>query len=344
MSTKNVKYIGLNHNGIDYLLCSLDCKTIVEISYVARRGESEEQGAVQRILNKSRISSISDYVLNGGYFPTNIILNVIDTEKVNVKKDSFDIFISERIAQVLDGQHRVAGMRDALSKDPRVGDTMYPVLIAVGLTTEQCADIFVSINTEQKTVPKSLIYDLYGLTSTSSHDYSIERGRDIAFVLNSEDDSPYRGFIKFPGSTRFKGGIQLSSLVNALRPLVKTHGEFEKYQIQTLEFQAKVLKNYFKALEYYYDKKWYELSNPFLYASGFSASVDVLVSILLPFCYSKKSFSFDTFKSALNITKDTLLKQSDVKGKSGETAKLFLYDELKKLVNIDTITETDLEF
>ncbi len=342
----SIDYIALEHKGIQYYLCSMDCKTIVEISYVARRGETEEQGAVQRILNKSRISNISDYVLNGGYFPTNIILNVIDVDKIQIdeKNRCFSLAVSERIAQVLDGQHRVAGMRDALKKDNSIADIKYPVLIVIGLTTEQCADIFISINTEQKTVPKSLIYDLYGLTNTSNHDYSIERGRDIAFGLNNDDDSPYRGFIKFPGSTRFKGGIQLSSFVNALRPLVKSHGEFEKYQIQTLEFQTKVLKNYFNALEYYYDKKWYELSNPFLFASGFSAAIDVLLSRLLPFCFSKKSFSFDTFKSALNFSKETLLKQNDVKGMSGETAKNYLYDELVKRVNVETITETELEF
>ena len=76
----DINYIAINHGGIDFYLCALDCKTIVTISYVARRGESEEEGAVQRILNKSRITSISDYILEGGFFPTNIILNVVDVK------------------------------------------------------------------------------------------------------------------------------------------------------------------------------------------------------------------------------------------------------------------------
>lgn len=340
-----VKYIPLENNGVNFYLCGLDCKTLVNISYVARRGESEEQGAVQRILNKSRVSSIAEYVLNGGYFPTNIILNVTIPEKITIQDNNvLEVTDDKHFAQVLDGQHRIAGMREALLSNPEVGSVVFPVLLAVGLSTEQCADIFLSINTEQKTVPKSLLYDLYGLTNTSKNDYSIERGRDVAYNLNNDEDSPYKGFIKFPGSTRFKGGIQLSSAVNALKPLVKPHGEFEKYQIQELKIQTKVLKNYFNALEYYYDKKWYELSNPFLFASGFGAAIDVLIGKLLPYCYAKKSFSFDTYKSALKISKDKLINQTDVKGMSGETAKSYLFDTLVKMVNVETVTENDLEF
>ena len=253
----NISYSAIKHGGIDFYLCVLDCKTIVTISYVARRGETEEEGAVQRILNKSRITSISDYLLDGGFFPTNIILNIVDASAIVINEGERTIGLTpnERIAQVLDGQHRVAGMKEALKRDSQLGDVLFPVLLSVNLTTEQCADIFININTEQKTVPKSLIYDLYGLLNTSNSDYSIERGRDIAYSLNTEDESPYKGYIKFPGSPRFKGGIQLSSAVNAIKPLIRNRGEFERYQIHELKNQSKVLINYFMMIiiTFYYN-------------------------------------------------------------------------------------------
>ena len=206
----DVKYIQLHHKDITYYLCRMSGKDLIRISYVARRGESEEEGAVQRILSKNRISSITDYLLNGGYFPTNIILNVVDSSKIAVDENVSVLRFSDEshIAQLLDGQHRVAGMREAIKENPTIGEIEFPVLIAVGLSTSQCATVFISINTEQKNVPKSLIYDLYGLVETPNRDYSLDRGRDIADNLNRMSGSPYAGYVKFPGSARFKGGIQ----------------------------------------------------------------------------------------------------------------------------------------
>jgi len=322
------------------------CKDLINISYVAQRGISDEQGAVQRILNKNRINSISNYLLNGGYFPTNIILNVIDASKVSINRDKQTLFFSEEahIAQLLDGQHRVAGMREAIKVNPEIGNIEFPVLLAIGLSTSQCATVFVSINTEQKNVPKSLIYDLYGLVETPNRDYSLDRGRDIAENLNRLEDSPYAGYVKFPGSARFKGGIQLSSMVNSLRTLVKSQGEFEKYQVSTLERQTKILINYFAALRYYYDKKWYDLTNPFLYVSGFSAAIEVLINKLLPYCFSKRSFSMETFRSVIHLTKENLPSQSNVKGASGEAAKNIIYQKLIEIVDIEKIDEGEMEF
>ena len=341
-----IKYLRLEHNEIVYYLCRMSCRDIINFSYVAQRGVDEEEGAVQRILNRNRISSIANYLLNGGYFPTNIILNVIDQTKITIDNELQILFFAEEahIAQILDGQHRVAGMREAAKTNPKILDIEFPVLLAIGLTTKQCASVFISINTEQKNVPKSLIYDLYGLVETDNRDYSIDRGRDIADSLNKIESSPYAGYVKFPGSARFKGGIQLSSMVNSLRQLVKPQGEFDKYQITTLERQTKILINYFSALQYYYDKKWYELSNPFLYVSGFGAAIDVLINKLLPYCYSKRSFSIDTFKSVIHLTKDTLPLQSNVKGASGETAKAIIYDKLCDVIDVEKIDEGDMEF
>ena len=55
-----------------------------------------------------------------------------------------------------------------------------------------------------------------------------------ALMTNSDDNSPYQRYIKFPGSRKFKGGIQLSTFVNSLKPLVKSDGEFSKYSLTTI--------------------------------------------------------------------------------------------------------------
>ena len=48
---------------------------LAQISYVAVRGRDEEAGAVQRVLNKRRISSIRDYIREGNTFFNSFILN-----------------------------------------------------------------------------------------------------------------------------------------------------------------------------------------------------------------------------------------------------------------------------
>lgn len=340
-----VKALKFKHKDNEFYLCLMQAKILVEISYVARRGIDEEKGAVQRILNKTRISGIRDFLLNDGFFPNNIILNVTETGNFNFDEKTNIVSINSdpRIAQIIDGQHRVEGLKEAIRINPYVGNMIIPTVLANNLLTESCAEIFISINTEQKSVPKSLIYDLYGLMNISAKDFSIERGTDIAKMLNTEDSSPYQGYIKFPGSRKFKGGIQLSTFVNSLKPLVKSDGEFAKYSLTTLENQASVLKNFFNALQSYYSDDWDTLHNPFLFASGFSAAVEVFVSKILPYCFSNKKFTESYLKELIIISKDNLIKQSEVKGMSGESARNAIKSRLLENLYIEDANEDDFE-
>jgi len=331
-----LKYFKLEHEGITYFMTKIKCRDLLHISYVARRGLDDEEGAVQRILNKRRIGSISVFVQEGGYFPTNFILNFLDSTNVMVNEKEQELIVSdsENIAQVLDGQHRIAGLTDACKKVANLKEVEYPVLITIGLDTSQSAKIFLSINTEQKQVPRSLIYDLYGVVDVPRHDVSIDRARDIAQILNDEEDSPYHNFIKFPGSPRFKGGVQLSSMVTSLKPLVKPQGEFEKYNLTSLEIQAKVLINYFKAFQYYYDNSWFSISvNPFLYAMGFSAAIDILYMHLLPQCFAARDYSKNKFIDLLKFDSRNLPRKDKASGKSGDMQKREIYNAILDVVD-----------
>ncbi len=342
---KVINVLRFVHKDNEFFLCLVEAKLLVEISYVARRGIDEEKGAVQRILNKARISGIRDFLLNNGFFPNNIILNVNQEGNLSFDKitSSINLETAPRIAQIIDGQHRVEGLKEAIKVEPRIGNMLIPTVLSNNLETENCAEIFISINTEQKSVPKSLIYDLYGLMNISAKDFSIERGTDIAKILFSDDNSPYQGYIKFPGSRKFKGGIQLSTLVNSLKPLVKSDGEFAKYSLTTLENQASVLKNYFNAIQSYYGNDWDKLSNPFLFASGISAAIEVFISKILPHCYSTKTFTESYLKRLIIISKDDLIKQSEVKGMSGETAKNKIKSRLLENLCIEDTNEEEFD-
>lgn len=343
--TLQLKAQKFSHNNIDFFLTLISAEDLTKITYVARRGVDQEQGAIQRILNKSRIRGIRDFLLDGGFFPNNLILNVIEDGNLLFDENTNTVSLSnvERIAQLIDGQHRAEGLKEAIKNDENIKYLQIPVVLSNNITTELCAEIFISINTEQKTVPKSLIYDLYGLMNISSRDYSIARGTDIATKLNQEDNSPYQGYIKFPGARKFKGGIQLSTFVNTLKPLVKTNGEFQKYSLSTLENQIRVLINYFSSIQSCYGENWYSLKNPFIYASGFSASIELFIERILPYCYSKKVFTEEYFKEIVRIPNDNIILQAEVKGLSGEAARNVIKNRFTEFLNIATTTEDDFE-
>lgn len=342
MELQALKFTHKNNN---FFLGLIPAEIVSQISYVARRGIDDEKGAVQRILNKARISGIRDFLLNNGFFPNNVILNF--KSESNLAFSDVDNLLSfsviSRNAQIIDGQHRIEGLKEAIKLNPEIGQMLIPTVISNNLDTATCAEIFISINTEQKSVPKSLIYDLYGLMDISDKDFNIERGADIAKILNTEDSSPYQGYIKFPGSRKFKGGIQLSSFVNSLKPLVKTDGEFAKYAITTLDYQATVIKNFFNVLQSYYGDDWDSLNNPFLFASGFSAAIEVFMSRVLPSCFASRKFSEVYMKEIIVIPADKKIMQTEVKGLGGEAAREKIKNRIQEFVQAPVATEDDFE-
>ena len=222
-----------------FYLTKLQAGLLAEISYASIRGQDDEEGAVQRILNTRRISSIADFATSVGHFPNSIVLNWVNTKnKIVVKGANLEIPIAGRSAQLIDGQHRVEGLREAMGKDESIAKLEIPVAIYQNLSTAECANIFLSINTEQKPVPRSLVYDLYGVADAELVDAAAVRARDIAIALNEDEDSPYANTIKFPGSPRSRGGIALSTVVTALKALVEAKGDFEQRHIFDLETQG----------------------------------------------------------------------------------------------------------
>jgi DNA sulfur modification protein DndB len=205
---------GTGYNGIwveqhdkKFIQLVLPAALITKISYAAIRGQDNEPGAVQRVLSTRRISSIKEFTLDGGDFPSNFILNwTAQGSQMQENAGIFYIPDEKRSAQIIDGQHRVAGLRAAIEERPEVGSLQIPVSIYSGLTPQQCANIFLAINTEQKPVPKSLVYDLYELAGEAIVDDAALRARDIVDALNSEDGSPYIKMFKYPGEPRRKGG------------------------------------------------------------------------------------------------------------------------------------------
>jgi DGQHR domain-containing protein len=326
---QKAEYVDVKQGGRRFVLTKLPASAVARISYAAVRGQSGEQGAIQRVLNTERISSIKAFTLGGGDYPNAIVLNWVSQDNQLQRKDGFLTFTDQpNSAQIIDGQHRVAGIRAAIEERPAIGKMELPVVIYERLSTQECADIFLSINTEQKPVPRSLVFDLYGVASTELVDPAAVRARDIATFLDEMDSSPYCGEIKFPGAKTRKGGIALSTAVTAIKPLVEDKGAFEQIEVVGLELQRQIILNLFVALKTKYGDLWEDKSNAFLYAAGFMGAMDFLRLKLIPYCSLHDSFTVDTISDSILLSRDGLILQSEIKGLGGAAATRQVYDQL----------------
>lgn len=331
MATKSIElpFLQVEQHGKPFYLVNMPASVLSTVSYAAVRGKDKEEGAVQRVLNTRRISSVKEFAQSGGVFPNSIVMNWVDKKsiKVDSKKRTLKLEIKERSAQLIDGQHRVAGIREAIREDSVLQGFELPVAIYIGLSTKECADIFLSINTEQKPVHRSLVFDLYAVADESIVDPAAARARDIALELN-ETGAPYEGMIKFPGEQPRKGGVALSTVVTSIKPLIEENGVFAQVGLVTFENQAAVVSNFFNALKEKYGKLWFDRQNAFMFAGGFAGAIDFLAARIVPYCVTSKSFSVKTISSAIEMDERSLLLQKDVSGKAGGEAQKTIFSRL----------------
>ena len=295
---------------------------LLQMQYVASRGVSTEQGAVQRILNRSRVDSISKFVLAGNSFVNTFILNWTDTQYLpKVKKETLILPLQGRFAQMLDGQHRMAGLQEAVNQKAEVADMEVLVSLFIGLNTKEAAKIFLNINSEQKPVPRSLIYDLFG-EAYDDPESAITRVTDIVAFLNETENSPYYGRVHYPGKPNSQNLIDLAIMVNAMKPAFERNGIFNQLQLSEIEIQQKILLNFYSVIYKKYEDIWDKpKENLFLRAAGFSGAFDFLTTTLLQQCQTDRKFTVVHMETLMKLNSFPLLKTEDVKSLGGRMAR-----------------------
>ena len=224
----------------------------------------------QRILDESRAVRLQRHLneaFDQGYahLPTTIFLatgasinfdetrNVITFDPTHVCPFS-----------VVDGQHRIEGLRLAVLKDPRLSDFPLPATIATGLDdTDQMYHFFV-VNTTQVPVDPSLrqqitsrFTQMQGIADMPYTPHwmkrSIASGRDatglrIVQFLNEELDSPLFGRVQMANEPGGKGKIRQSSFVNVVKSEILTPSN--PLSLETdIDRASRILLNYFNAVD-----------------------------------------------------------------------------------------------
>ena len=165
---------------------------LLKISFVNHRSLQDPEGAptYQRLVVRSRLRDIGAYIEGGGYFPNNLIVNFTRTVRFDkiAHDPSSDVTFGHlylpdkyRSAWIIDGQHRLYGFS-------HIKDTFLDQNIIVAafeqLPKIEEANLFVTINHEQKSVPKHLLDDLEGELKWESDVPSERIGAISARLIN----------------------------------------------------------------------------------------------------------------------------------------------------------------
>lgn len=192
-------------------VCVLDSEFLKKISYAdVRRSEIESRDVeryvgVQRVLDSRREKEIGKYVnYVDATFPNSIILCLSSNDAIyKASNNTLSIRNAKSIASVLDGQHRIAGLK-YLNEGCKF-DCIVTVFIDIEL--EDQAIIFATINTEQKKINKSLAADLAEFYDSRSPQRTCH---NIARALQANENSPFYGKISILGSANKEKGESIT--------------------------------------------------------------------------------------------------------------------------------------
>lgn len=177
---------------------------LLKIAYVNHLALNHPDGrpAYQRMIARSRIKEIGGFIKKGGFFPTNLLINFTQKCRFDLisNKENADphikfgwLYLPNRYksAWVIDGQHRLYGYSNL---DEKHWDHNIAVIAFEGMDTKVEADLFVTINHKQKSVPRSVIVSLQADLKWGSDDPKERLSAlcsRLVKTLNSDPTSPF---------------------------------------------------------------------------------------------------------------------------------------------------------
>jgi DGQHR domain-containing protein len=279
--------------GTFYMGC-LEARFVAESCDIVRRDSSGK--GVQRVLSAKRVAEIAAYTEDpDATFPTPIIIAVYPNGENTPQGMSLTVDTKVRFGEIIDGQHRIEGLK----KSNKIDEFQLPVILMFNLVEEEKAYVFSTINSKQRPVPKSLIYDLFSLSEKRSPQKSCH---EIARLLNSDDNSPYFRRLKMLGrKEEANASLSQGSFVKYLLPLISRKPDedlvnlklgktlqddpalpFRYYFIKKEDnFIYKILLNLFNAVSSVFEIEW---NNPreFILSktTGYGALMTALPSLI----------------------------------------------------------------
>ncbi len=190
-----------------YYSFAIEPERLLKVAYVLHRNNANVKWmpTYQRIIKKSRLKKVSEFVENGGFFPNSLVLNIdnggkpLRFDRSEKKAGATTLGILHlprkyRSAYVIDGQHRLYGF----AHSDRAATELVPVVAFVDLPGEKQLELFMQINENQQSVPKNLRNTLNADLLWTSPDKKKQANAlklKIAQLLGEQKSSPLRGRI-----------------------------------------------------------------------------------------------------------------------------------------------------
>lgn len=212
-----------------YYVAIIPANVLLEVAFSDRLRAREDERAgyrvegTQRARSGSRQPQIEDYIgRTDSAFPNSIILAAnYDSETGHIRMEEapeeegdersttlwtvekledgcFELTIptAEKLAGIIDGQHRLDGFRNSQNPDRKNMELICSVFME--LSKPYQAQLFATINSTQKQVDKSLTYELFGYNIDEEPEEKWSPDKLAVFLtrrLNTQEDSPLRGRI-----------------------------------------------------------------------------------------------------------------------------------------------------
>lgn len=191
---------------------AISARHLLKIAFVNHQAldHPNSKPAYQRMVNKGRIKKIGQFIEGGGFFPTNLLINFSDKCRFDFKENEGSaedrlkfgwLYLPNKYksAWIIDGQHRLYGFSNLA--DEFLDKTLF-VLAFEKLPHAVEADLFITINHEQKSVPKGLLVTLQADLKIGSDDPKESLGAlasRLVRTLSQDATSPFFGRLSIPG-------------------------------------------------------------------------------------------------------------------------------------------------
>jgi len=299
IKTKMGKFIAYNF--------SVRPEYLLKISFVSHRakGKPSDIDAYQRMLKKSRLNRIRQYISEGGIFPTNIVVNIAQSRWLTFdrgKQESEDpnstfgwlnIRPAYRVAWIIDGQHRLF----AYAGHAEANKSLISVMAFVDLPASEQARLFVDINAEQRKVKQSLLQELYAELHWDADDIEVRVQAILSKAIQALDGDPTSPFFhriqKADDARTDLRCISLTTIFKALESsrlfVSKRKGRIVEYgpfwrhdNITTMKRTQAVLNGFFEVIGSTARELWNKGAGPgggLAMNNGVTACINALKSI-----------------------------------------------------------------
>jgi len=247
-----IRVLKYNHKGYPMYITAMSGKKIAEISDVD--SVDKDPNGYQRERNKGRCQDIKAFIeQTEGLIPGAVLLNVRPEQVEQFQYSKLGghngvefgsiTFPDEKIAWIMDGQHRVGAFE--ILED----DIFVPAVFAVGLDRAKEGETFDVVNSNQKNVSASLnFFDRMRFATDkvkqlTGHQETDELAYKIVLAMNQ--DGPWKGRVNTTGVRGMKRAINLKGFITGLEPVVKDR----TFADLPTEKQIQLIQTYWQAVE-----------------------------------------------------------------------------------------------